>query len=79
MTTSDYINLALFVAVIVFASIDLSHYLKTRRLLVRAIQLIAELVLINNDRVTGDSQDPREFQDAASLSSRATHLLHDAR
>lgn len=79
MTTSDYINLALFVAVIAFASIDLSHYMKTRRLLTRAIGIIAELVLINNSRVTKNSQDPREFQDATSLSSRATQLLQDAR
>ena len=79
MTTSDYINLALFVAVIVFASIDLSHYLKTRRLLARAIQLIAELVLINSGRAINDSQDAREFRAAADLSSRATQLLHDAR
>ena len=78
MTTSDYINLALFVAVIAFISIDLAHYRKTRRLLWRAIRIISELVLINSKHVE-DSQDPRDFQDAAALSSKATQLLRDAR
>jgi hypothetical protein len=78
MTTSDYINLALFVAVIAFASMDITYHRKTRALLGRAVSIIGELVLLNSARVAKGSQDPREFNEAAALSARATILIRDA-
>jgi hypothetical protein len=79
MTTSDYIALGLFLLLVVTVPLDIARYMKVRRLLLRAISIIGELVLINNTRVAKDSQDHREFNDAAALSAQATQLLQDAR
>lgn len=78
MATTDYINLAIFVLLIIGFSLDIALYARLRNNLRAAIQIIAELVLIHASDIK-DTADASTRRDATSLSSRTNDLLRNTR